>query len=408
MSTTTTQPTQTPFALIEEKLRKAIEQYKKNHPKKHREYEEFSQLFDALKSEKFFDIKNINKTFDEQGCHHSIHYYHLTLLQFAVLLDSKELVQDIIGCGAKVNFQRANGLFREGSALHFAAATGNVAIFQLLIDAGGEVNIKTWCEGETPLHHAVQHRHADMVQCLLQHGARVNEKNDSGSAPLHLAAMSGYQGIAKILLKHGAMPNEQNHLGLTPLHFVAMFGYQYMVPTLLARGANPYIRDNIGQTAFDYAQRNNYIGTFYSLFNYQPMQGLTKLALRTDDEEGGYLDNIDKNHSESTMKSISKNSESSETAKVEDSLPQDQAEVEEESATSSSVPGATPPESQESKSNDDGFIGSILKWLRLPPISGEEEAEIIPFDANVDKGKVVEEHYVVMPGQGAFAESSDN
>lgn len=395
-----TQPTQIPFEPIREKLREAIEKYKENHPEKRHEYQEFNKLFDAFASEKTFDTKNIDETFNKQYEYDGVklrlitgwYFGYYTWLKLAVLLESKELVQDMLKYGAQVDVKNLD-VYRTGcTALHFAAETGNVAIFQLLIDAGANINATTSYH-ETPLHRAVQNGNTEAVKILLEFKAKVDLGDGTNSTPLHYAALFDNTEAAKILLESGANPNAQTNYQTTPLHLAARKGNIEVAEMLVKYGADPNLKDKWGHTAIDKAR----------ISHPEIAEYLSSIK-----------DGLPQDHSLIEEKSatnsalVQEKNESSETAKVEDESPQDQAEVEEESATSSSVPGATPPESQESKSNDDGFIGPIFKWLRLPPISGEKEAEIIPFDPPLNKGKVVEVHYVAMPGQEECPEGGDH
>jgi ankyrin repeat protein len=52
---------------------------------------------------------------------------------------------------------------------------------------------------------------------LLEYGADVNARNDTGSTPLHYAASSGCLSLVKLLLKYGGDPRIKNNEGKTPL-----------------------------------------------------------------------------------------------------------------------------------------------------------------------------------------------
>lgn len=67
----------------------------------------------------------------------------------------------------------------------------------------------------TPLHAAVQHGQVDTVRALLDWGADVNARADSGQTPLHLCAD---RGIAEMLVDAGADPGaKDDEHGTTPL-----------------------------------------------------------------------------------------------------------------------------------------------------------------------------------------------
>ena len=77
----------------------------------------------------------------------------------------------------------------------------------------GRIGVQT-VEG-TPLHAAVQHGREDTVRALLEWGADVNARADSGQTPLHLC---GKREIAELLVEAGADPAATDYeRGTTPL-----------------------------------------------------------------------------------------------------------------------------------------------------------------------------------------------
>ncbi|KAK7912882.1 hypothetical protein WMY93_013093 [Mugilogobius chulae] len=82
------------------------------------------------------------------------------------------------------------------------------------------------------------------VEYLLQTGAHVNGENRFGRTALQVMMM-GSVSVAQILLKHGADPNVQDRCtGATPLHDAARTGFVDTVRLLVQFQANPNIRDN--------------------------------------------------------------------------------------------------------------------------------------------------------------------
>ena len=90
--------------------------------------------------------------------------------------------------------------------LHVAILNGNLQALKMLLDAGARVTSK--CDGCPPLHMAVcvaTHPHhaafgVEAVRLLIDHGAVVLDRDDTGRTPLHWAAASGLVDVARVLL----------------------------------------------------------------------------------------------------------------------------------------------------------------------------------------------------------------
>ena len=94
-----------------------------------------------------------------------------------------ESVKSLLKKGADIN---QVGLYRDGSALHLAARSGQQEIAQLLIDSGATVDIRDLSD-YTPLHNAAWNGNLDMVKLLLNAGADITARNYSGFTPLACA-----------------------------------------------------------------------------------------------------------------------------------------------------------------------------------------------------------------------------
>ncbi len=94
-----------------------------------------------------------------------------------------ESVKSLLKKGADIN---QVGLYRDGSALHLAARSGQQEIAQLLIDSGATVDIRDLSD-YTPLHNAAWNGNLDMVKLLLNAGADITARNYSGLTPLACA-----------------------------------------------------------------------------------------------------------------------------------------------------------------------------------------------------------------------------
>ncbi len=109
----------------------------------------------------------------------------------------------LIDHGADCNAQSSPG----NSVLLYAASRGHVEFARMLLERGALAVIDApGLRGRTPLHWAVQNGKSQVVQLLLESGANVNARDESGGTPSGLASESfaGYQEIVELLSAYGA------------------------------------------------------------------------------------------------------------------------------------------------------------------------------------------------------------
>jgi ankyrin repeat protein len=102
------------------------------------------------------------------------------------------------------------------TALHAAASRGLIAIGELLVQYGADVNARGDREF-TPLHEAANNGHVEFVELLLCHGANVDADNNFHIRPLHLCTPGRDRRcpeVARLLLKHGAQVDLHSAMGL--------------------------------------------------------------------------------------------------------------------------------------------------------------------------------------------------
>jgi hypothetical protein len=109
--------------------------------------------------------------------------------------------------------------------LHWAAASGNVAVLELFISCGADVNVRDNA-GRTPLYMAADVPfNIAVIKYLVSRGADVNAATSvSGNTPLHQAASNPDIEVTKFLVSAGANVNARNKNRdgsgkITPLHF---------------------------------------------------------------------------------------------------------------------------------------------------------------------------------------------
>lgn len=101
------------------------------------------------------------------------------------------------------------------SLLHWAAREGRGNIVDMLIQRGARINATNMGD-DTALHLAASHGHRDIVLMLLHNKANINAINEHGNTPLHYACFWGQDQVAEDLINNGAMVAMANKFDETP------------------------------------------------------------------------------------------------------------------------------------------------------------------------------------------------
>ena len=126
--------------------------------------------------------------------------------------------------------------------LHLAAISGDLATVQLLLKQRVNPNTKD-DQGETPLYHACQNEHTEVVRTLLNGGADPNSRDMDGETALFDTCVLGNTEIAALLLSHGAQVNATDEENETALFPAVQSGNKELITLLLKNGAT--IRPNV-------------------------------------------------------------------------------------------------------------------------------------------------------------------
>ncbi len=112
-------------------------------------------------------------------------------------------------------------------------------------------------DGFTALHEAVTCQLTDIVEILLDHGAKIIP-NTNGWTPLHSAAIHNYTKIVKLLLDNGADAHAKNIKGDTAAHLAASENEDLSTLNCLIKNVPDIrtllcIKNNAQETPFDIA-----------------------------------------------------------------------------------------------------------------------------------------------------------
>jgi hypothetical protein len=126
-----------------------------------------------------------------------------------------------------------------GGDLIKAAQNGDISKVKELLDKGADVNVKDQ-SGRTALMAAGYFGYEDVVKMLLDNGAHVNTKDNAGITSLIWVCDSKREhiNVVKALIAKGADVNASNKKGETALMKASFSGYSDIVKTLIANEAD--------------------------------------------------------------------------------------------------------------------------------------------------------------------------
>ena len=185
----------------------------------------------------------------------------------------------LIAKGADVNYTPKD----DYPPLHCAVFNKDKDMVELLIDNGAKFDVKDQ-GGWTAFRHAASRGNRELVEFFVAKGADVSsfhmaayvgdltrvkrfveqgtdvntKDNELKWTPLHWAVFAGYQNVVEFLLAKGANINAKDEFSGTPLHHAAGAGAKELVKLLLAKGANVNAKTEKGQTAMSLAKKKGH------------------------------------------------------------------------------------------------------------------------------------------------------
>ncbi|EGD72786.1 hypothetical protein PTSG_04513 [Salpingoeca rosetta] len=145
--------------------------------------------------------------------------------------------------------------------IHYATTNGHKDVAKVILDFGGDVNLKNPTKGQTPLHCACNGCHLEVVKLLLSKPEIISSVNAVTKkykyTPLHCVAASGKVAapvIIGLLLRHGALVDKLDATGATPFMYACRRGDSIAtVRALLKCRTNVALKDKNGATAMHMA-----------------------------------------------------------------------------------------------------------------------------------------------------------
>ncbi|NXN01516.1 RN5A ribonuclease, partial [Sylvia borin] len=125
--------------------------------------------------------------------------------------------------------------------LNAAVKDGDKEAVLELLERGADVNSKV-DSGWTPLQTAVQTGEEDLVRLLLDRGASVHARKDNGGTAFTEAGIRGDVGILQLLLERGADIKDRDINGFTAFMEAAWYGKEEALRFLYRRGAEVNLR----------------------------------------------------------------------------------------------------------------------------------------------------------------------
>lgn len=162
-----------------------------------------------------------------------------TALMSAALRGRQDIIRHLISIGSNINAQCTQF---KNTALMLATESYEPGTVKLLMDLGADVHLKNE-SGNHALLKAASFSDREPVRDLIEGGADLNLQNKAGKTASHSAAENGYLDILKCLVEAGANALIPDKKGLTPLMIARDEGHHEMV--IYLEGVEQALKDRL-------------------------------------------------------------------------------------------------------------------------------------------------------------------
>ncbi|MCU6433600.1 ankyrin repeat domain-containing protein [Undibacterium sp. Jales W-56] len=172
---------------------------------------------DLLVAVKFDDIEVVRSLLNKGIDPNSVEAIRgETILMLALREHSQKVFEALLKQpDIKIEARANNG----DTAIMLACFEGNVVAVKQLLEADAQINRPGW----TALHYAAAKGNVEIIGILLEHSAYIDAASPNDTTPLMMAVRSGKTDAVKFLLDEGADASLKNQSGMTALDFALAF-----------------------------------------------------------------------------------------------------------------------------------------------------------------------------------------
>ncbi|KAJ5079376.1 no mechanoreceptor potential c isoform d-related [Anaeramoeba ignava] len=176
----------------------------------------------------------------------------ITPLHFAVLEESKEIVQLLLDHQANIDITNSEDLTPTAISIHI----NSLECFKMVWNKNGK-KMEHNKQKENFLHLATSLNRSQILDYILENcdNSYLKEYNQEGLLPIHMAVLKSYMNIIKIINKHGGSLNEVSKTLKTPLHYACELSKYDIVEYLLKENVLLNEKDEDGKTPLFISQQ---------------------------------------------------------------------------------------------------------------------------------------------------------